>query len=121
MTFPGVLAMGKASLEKYAPLLKDRVKGKRPFSQSAVAIRKMYTCRPSLASVSAGEIEQVIDAVLEELARVEGGLVISDPEPLLGAAQEDIATHGDLYLSFACGYTGRETELLWVRFWYYRG
>jgi hypothetical protein len=121
MTFPEVLAMGKAHLEKYAPLLEDRVKGKRPFSQSATAIRKRYNCGGSLASVCGKEMEPIIDALLEELAGVEGGLVISEPEPLLGAHQEGIATHGDLYLSFACGYAGEETELLWVRCWYYPG
>jgi hypothetical protein len=119
MTFPEVLAMGKARLEKYELILKDRVKGKRPFSQSAVTIRRKYDCHGSLASVRAEEIEQVTDALLEELAGVEGGFVISDPEPPKGAPQEGIAAHGELYLSFACGWTGRETEFLWVRFWYY--
>jgi hypothetical protein len=120
MTFPEVLAMGKVRLEKYEPILKDRVKGKRPFSQSAVAIRKKYECSPSLASVRAEEIERVIDALLEELAGV-GKFVISEPDPLKGAPYEGIAAHGDLYLSFACGHTGREAELLWVRCWYYPG
>ena len=120
MTFPEVLAMGKARLEKYEPILRDRAKGKRPFSQSAVTIRKNYDCSPSLAVVRAEEIERVIDDLLEELVAV-GRLVISEPEPLKGAPHEGIAAHGELYLSFACGYTGRESEILWVRSWYYPG
>ena len=121
MTFPEVLTIGTACLEKYDSRLKKQVKGKRPFSRSASVIKRKHDfpcCSFSFATKE--EIEQVIDQVLEELIGLENGFVVSEPQPVRPGIQEDTVSHNDVSLSFTYGSNVMENlEVLWVSCWYY--
>lgn len=123
MTFPEVLTIGKASLEKYDSRLKKQVKGKRPFSQSASVIERKHDfllASSSFSSATKEEIEQVIDQVLEELIGLENGFVVSEPRPVRPSFQEDTVSHNDVYLRFTYGsHIMDNLERLWVSCWYY--
>ena len=124
MTFPEVLTIGKACLEKYDSRLKKQVKGKRPFSQSASVIERKHDFpldRTTFSLATKEEIEQVIDKVLEELIGLENGFVASEPQPVRPSFQyEDIVSHNDVYLRFTYGSNiMHNLERLWVSCWYY--
>src|SRR5258708_35135633 len=63
VTLSELLDVGRACLMRYEPRLK--VKGKKPYSESAKALSAL--CKCSLSTATRGAMEVVIEGILDEL------------------------------------------------------
>ncbi|HXM41603.1 MAG TPA: hypothetical protein VN924_10145 [Bryobacteraceae bacterium] len=124
MSFDDVLEIGRRKLREYEPLLKEKIKGTKPFDKQ-LSRRLSRRYEASVLAANPDIVESVIDEVLGGLVGLADSFWISQPEhdDTPSGVQDRPATqtvrHNDLTLTFTSGHDIKDNRsLLWVSCWY---
>jgi hypothetical protein len=123
MTFPEAVEIARRTLTEYEPRLGGKLKGCRPYTNSAKPLKKEPPYKGSLSIAPEGDIESAVCAVLDQLLNLDGGFWMSEPQPMQpGNAEVATVAHNDLRLRLSYRYEvapDYRTYCLWVEGWYY--
>lgn len=120
MTFDETLEIGRNKLIEYEPRLK--VLAKMPHSESFGVRHVAAHYEGSLTCADPMSIEAKITEVLDTLAEMTDGLVISEPPISTPSTSTDEVpiSHGDLTIRFTYGPDVRTNGYhLWIECWFY--
>jgi hypothetical protein len=124
MSFDDILDIGERKLLEYEPLLKDKVKGTKPFDKHlSKPLSRLYEV--SLLAANPDVIESVIDELFGTLVSLKGSFWMSEPghADTPGGLQDRPVTQtirGDhLSLTFTSGHNIKDnSSRLWISCWY---